>query len=148
MSQAENTPTTTRRNAMRLGAAATVTGLLAPVIAIAIPTGPDAELIAQCGETTRLRGAMNAVAEAMMGLSFPEADALQDDLDRTTAAYCEAVELTATLAAVSPAGVRAKAAILQGDIEEMVGICGGEVMGDATHKLAWSLACDLAAVPA
>lgn len=145
MPQATIISLTTRRNALRLGVAATVTGLLPAVAVIATPTGPDAELIAQCGETTKLRAAMNAVAEAMMGLSFAEAEELQDDLDSTTCAYCDAVGEIATLPAVSPAGIRAKAAILRNDIEEMVGICGGEVMGDASHKLAWSLACDLAA---
>ena len=135
-----------RRQAMGLGAAAASAATI-PGPACAVP-GPDAKLIAQCGETKRLRGAMNAVADAMMGLSAREAEELQDDLDRTTAAYCESVELLATFPAATPAGVLAKAAILRGDIEEMVGICGGEVMGDGTHKLAWSLACDLASVPA
>jgi hypothetical protein len=79
----------------------------------------------------------------MKGLSFAEANDLQEDLDCATNAYCDAVEPVATLPAVSPAGVRAKAAILRDDIEEMVGICGGEVMGDESHKLAWSLACNL-----
>jgi hypothetical protein len=108
---------------------------------------PDAELITHCAETTRLRGAMNAVVDAMMGLSFPEAEKLQPDLDRTTIAYSDAVELAATIPATSPAGVRAKAAVLRESIEEFVGICGGEVMGDTEHKLAGSLARDLAAVP-
>ena len=108
--------------------------------------GPDAELIAQCGETTRLRGAMNAVVDAMMGLSFPEAEELQVDLDRTTFAYFEAVQRIAALPAVSTGGVLAKAVILRENIEEEIGICAGEVMGDRQHKLAWSLARDLAAV--
>jgi hypothetical protein len=90
---------------------------------------------------------MNAVVEATMGLPFAEADALQDDLDDATSAYLDAVEQIATIPALSPAGVRAKAVILRDSIEEEVGICGGEVMGDRQSKLGWSLARDLVGDP-
>jgi hypothetical protein len=90
---------------------------------------------------------MNAVVDAMMGLSFEEAEELQPDLDRTTSAYSDAVDVVATLPAVSPAGVRAKAAILRESIEEEIGIAGGECMGDRQHVLAWSLLRDMATVP-
>jgi hypothetical protein len=146
VSQAEIISITTRRNAM-FGLAAAVTGLVAPALAVAASTDPDAELIIQCDYVTKLRGEMNAVVDAMIGLSSVEADEFQDDLDRTSFAYSEAVELVAALPAVSPAGVRAKAVILRESIEEEVGLCGGEVMGDTQHKLAWSLVCDLTALP-
>lgn len=147
MPTAEIISITTRRNALRLSAAATVAGLLAPVIAIAAPNGSDAELITKCSEATRRRGAMNAVVDAMMGLSFQESQEFQPDLDRTTTAYGDAVDVVATLPAVSPAGVRAKAACLRESIEEEIGICGGDCMGDRQHVLAWSLLRDMAAAP-
>lgn len=147
MPTAEIISLTTRRNALRLGVAATVTGFLPAVAVIVTPTGPDSDLFARCAETTRLRAAMNAVVEAMTGLPFAEADALQSDLDNATSAYFDAAEQIASVPAVSRAGILAKAVILRESIEEEIGLCGGEVMGDRQHKLAWSLACDLAAVP-
>jgi hypothetical protein len=135
-----------RRQALGLGAAAACTATI-PRSPPSTAFGPDAKLIAQCGETTRLRGMMNAVVDAMMGLSFEKAEEFQPDLDRTTTAYCEAVELVATIPAVSPAGVRAKATCLRDSIEEEIGIAGGECMGDRQHVLAWSLLRDMATVP-
>jgi hypothetical protein len=130
-----------RRRVLGLGAAAAYTATI-PEVPTVSASGPDAKLIAQCGETTRLRGMMNAVVDAMMGLSFEKAEEFQPDLDRTTTAYCEAVDLVATLPAASPTGVRAKAACLRESIEEEIGIAGGECMGDRQHVLAWSLLRD------
>jgi hypothetical protein len=53
--------------------------------------------------------------------------------------YSDAVDVVATIPAVSPAGVRAKATCLRENIEEEIGIAGGECMGDRQHVLAWLL---------
>lgn len=132
-----------RRQALRLGAAVTFAGFLAPVLAIATPSGPDAGLLTECAEATRLRAVMNAAVKAIMGLPFAEADARQDELDNATFAYCNAVEQIASVPAVTRAGILAKAVILRESIEEEIGLSGGEVMGDRQHKLGWSLAGDL-----
>lgn len=74
MPTAEIISITTRRNALRLGAAATVTGLLAPVIAIATP-GADAELIRLCDRLVMVRRLENAAYD-----ENPEDEETQDIL--------------------------------------------------------------------
>jgi hypothetical protein len=67
MPTAEIISTTSRRNALRLGVAATVSSLAAPVIAIAIasPTDADAELIRLCGRLVVNRARTGAAFEAI-----------------------------------------------------------------------------------
>lgn len=137
---------TTRRNALRLGAAATVVGLLAPVIAIAAPSA-DAELHALCRQFDDDSRAVQHY-ETMDLTGWTQAD--QDQTDILLLRVNATPAAIAAIQAITPAGIQAKAAALKHALQQSVIVWtkqSFEEQAKGHELLAMSLVRDLAAVP-
>lgn len=150
MPTAEIISITTRRNALRLSAAATVTGLLAPVIAIAAPIGPhaDAGLLDMCRQfDVDSRAVRDYDARALAGDRTAPMD--QNELDLLLEQWDDGLDEIISLSATTMAGIRAKATALGHALMQCAFVdtdMSVDEQGENYELLAMSLVRDLAAV--
>ena len=143
MPQAEIISITTRRNALRIGTAATIAGLGNPLIAQPAALGPDTELLKLCGAFDADSLALRRHDDASHALSDIE---LYPLLDR----WCVTIDRITAIPARSLIGIRAKATALGHALMQQVAVNIATIFEDQAsgyELLAMSLARDLAAMP-
>jgi hypothetical protein len=140
---------TTRRNALRLGAAATVAGLITP--AIAAPNG-DAELLDLChhlsADSFRLRQHDAACAGAFA--SDPRMAMDDGETDSVLDSWYDTLDQIIAIPAATGVGIRAKATALGHALMQCAFVdtdLSVDEQGENYERLAMSLVRDLAAVP-
>ena len=112
-----------RRTALRFGLAATIAGLTTPVVAAIAAPGADAELLRLCAEYQSAKDELD-VLDAAPGYPHGSAenDAEEAAFARAVARIDKVVTSVSRLTANTPAGLTAKASIIEQELPYRIGV--------------------------